>query len=285
MTSTMKRALGPRPRGRAVRRGALISLLAGLALPPITASLAEPAPAPPPPPATWRLERGEDVCTMGCLGYSPSQKVWLCGVQDGGRSMTVQSTHCRLRLLRDRDWTILAEVLVYAGDSWGVEHPEQALPLDWALKIAPPDLLPVVDHELVDRQVIAIPRTRHSLKLELAPLRLMNKPADNTGTRLTALCDHQPTAAEMHPAPPLLPRRLPLRAAPAAPQPAARPRSALVFRFHAEQCGQKESYHVQFGPDPQRFVIIQHMWYGCVDYSRSSTRAYPIDLTEACGAP
>ena len=259
-----------------------LSLVLGFALV-LAASAARPQVVVSPPAGSPLPKTALDACKVGCIGYSPSTRAWLCPFVTGSGRRTAltgeESMVCSLQLIRER--SVLADLVMYVMNPLPRERPDLALPFEQVLTIAPPDLAPVTVHELLPGRELPLPNTRHVLRLDLAAT---SKPTPGGHLTLTLnlLCNRNREVAP--PAgPPANPRNhAPIPNLRTPPLPAKRNEVALF----KSRCHVIDVFRIVFGPDPTQIGVIEISSMYCDDFASDSDRrqVYGIDLGKSCTA-
>lgn len=278
-------------RSRVATSARLIGFAACLSMPRLIPPYLLAAPALPSATLVRVPERGADVCNAGCFGYSPAEGTWLCGTgirnSDGG-AVYANGTRCILEVLRSRVYQAddhLAAVIVHSAKLDGTERLRMSLPLDRALKLAPANMASVEEQELPAGEVISVPRTRHGLRLDLAPLCPGERHPLKTGwvaTRIVVLCNHWPALTAASTKERLTKPNLGSSAKGAAAGRGKRTEPREVFRSAVDQCAESERFRVQYGPNPLHIAVVQQVTWRGMDYRFSDSRVRPIDLAYTC---
>ena len=212
----------------------------------------------------------ESSCEARCLGYSISNRLWVCSLSERAYGMVAHpGGRCAMQFLRNE--SVVAEVALLSEKYTGAQLPDATLSVDDALSLVPVDLLPSTRFELVEGREHEIPGSTHRIKWS------REKQSDGSAKRsqIQVLCN------------PSSPRSSPLSTsshsrerARVSPMPRY-PRDPIVFRG-ADQCDLSERYAVEVASGNVAFAIVEDISWGCIDYSVSTKRAHPIDLARVC---
>jgi hypothetical protein len=236
-------------------------------------AVADPTPS---TPARFHLPAsGKDVCQAGCIGYSPSTRIWLCGIEESAHGMVgAGGTRCALQLLRGT--TRIADLTVYAASDSGMDLAE-SIPLDRVSALLPDDLAPTTTLALRPRVEIKVPGTKHVIRVDTDDMMATKKARKATHGEhavVTILCNTQPKEEDRS-VQGLGGKRL-------TPGP---PKAVVVRRWPGDECALHTDYQLQLGPEPSQVILLEQADWGCVDFDVLRRNVHPVDVAAVCQAP